>query len=94
MEVKPKEECCIKCGITYWFTHQYYEELLDCGNIFYCPKGHPQQYAAAEETKDKLQAAEARATDAQQQAECQKRSNSALRGVITKLKKTKSKKKN
>lgn len=88
MEIKIEQETCCTCSVIFWITSEHQQQLESCHNRFYCPNGHPQSYKGE--------------TDAQKVANLERdlryerrnsldltRSNSALRGVITRNKKNK-----
>lgn len=83
-----QETCCKKdCNILFWITTEHYNSLVKCKNTFYCPNGHPQNYLGEGETDDhKIARIKQELRDEKQCSERLVRSNSALRGVITKNK--------
>ena len=85
MEAKIVEETCCKCHVLFWITAKHQSQLMKCKNIFYCPNGHPQSYTGeTEEIKRKR--AERLLDNAQRSKDALMRSNSALRGVVTRMK--------
>ena len=82
-------DTCLTCGIEFAYPRAVYEKLTECHNTFYCPNGH-KQYFSGKSDLEKTRAerdkylkwyrSELKTT------ERLSRSNSALRGVITKLK--------
>lgn len=87
MDVEIIQETCYSCNVIFWITVEHYEKLRRCKNIFYCPNGHPQNYKGKTDTQ--------KAADLERDLRYAKRellnlarSNSALRGVITKNKKS------
>ena len=90
------EISCCNCGVSFWITEQYNDELLRCHNSFYCPNGHKQYYTGKTDAEKlaectrKLQGLELSNNMLQGVEERQRatiRSNAALRGVITRMKK-------
>jgi hypothetical protein len=99
MNIEQVEISCCNCGVTFWITKNHDEELVNCGNSFYCPNGHRQHYTESIKAKlkkamSKLKDAEAREAEERDSAEKCKRSNTALQGVITKMKKKEARKLN
>jgi len=88
METDIKRITCCICYIPFWITNAHNNRLLSCHNDFYCPNGHCQSYTG-ESDRDKLKRAEQNLEGERQYANSLARSNSALRGVITKMKKKK-----
>ena len=89
MEVSIIEINCCECNVSFWVTEKHRQKLLRCQNSFYCPNGHSQHYTG----KTKAEKAEEERDRYKQWYESQKktsknlyRSNSALRGVITRNK--------
>jgi len=81
------EHCCTVCKITYWITAKHESCLRDCHNTFYCPNGHTQYYpheTEEEKLKKKLKILESNYTYESSERKRLAKSNSALRGVITK----------
>ena len=90
MVIQMVEETCYKCGITFGITQGFRDDLVKCKNTFYCPMGHPQGYAGkteAEKQKEKAERFERWYKDERERKICAERSNSALRGVVTRMKK-------
>lgn len=86
MDVEITQETCYQCSITYWITKELQQKLIKCKNTFYCPNGHPQSYKGKSDAQ--------KIADFERDLRCAKResldltrSNSALRGVITRNKK-------
>ncbi|KKM94269.1 hypothetical protein LCGC14_1200150 [marine sediment metagenome] len=89
MIVEITEVSCYKCGISFWITLQYNAELKNCHNDFYCPNGHGQHYSAktdTEKAKEERDRYKRWYNDEKETSERLGRSNSALRGVITRNK--------
>jgi len=89
------EECCT-CGITFGVTENHQKRLRDSHKRFYCPVGHVQYYQGQSET-EKLKAdleqakrredrSNVRETRIRDQLGATERSNTALRGVVTRKK--------
>jgi hypothetical protein len=83
---------CYRCGVLFALPTSLMRRLLDTGATFYCPSGHPQHFT--DTTEDRLRRAErllelsrASRRAAQDQADAAERSNRALRGANTKLRK-------
>jgi len=85
MEIHIVQETCCQCNITFWITASHHERLIKCKNDFYCPNGHVQHYLG-ETDAEKLKRTEQYLEDARSREDAANRSNSALRGVITKMK--------
>lgn len=89
MDISIIEVSCYKCGVSFWLTQQYDDQLRDCHNDFYCPNGHAQHYVAkseAEKAKEELSRYKHKYEIEKSQKESLNRSNIALRGVITRQK--------
>lgn len=82
MDIEISQETCCKCNVIYWITTEHRQRLIKCKNIFYCPNGHHQAYTGKTEAQ-KIENLERKLNYATQIKECFARSNSALRGVIT-----------
>ena len=92
MEVAIVQETCIRCGITFWITSQYQQQLINCHNGFCCPKGHTQYYSGkndAEKYKEEANRLDRQLTTTSLRLSDALRSNSALRGRLTRMKKAK-----
>jgi len=85
MDIQITQETCIKCNVIFWITTEHYERLVKCKNTFYCPNGHPQNYTG-ENDREKLKRAKQNLAGERAYSERLVRSNSALRGVITRKK--------
>ena len=85
MDVKLYQETCCKCNISFWITVNHQKRLVNCKNTFYCPNGHPQSYRGDTDT-EKLERYKTYLENAKNDRDMQKRSNAALRGVITRMK--------
>lgn len=96
MDIGIFEESCCNCGITFWITIKFHNELVKCKNTFWCPNGHPQSYIGkteAEKQREKTEQQREKTkqytkwfSDEREKRAKAERSNIALRGVITKLK--------
>jgi ssDNA-binding Zn-finger/Zn-ribbon topoisomerase 1 len=94
-------ETCCNCGVPFAIHRPQYERLLESGDRFYCPAGHPQHYTRREnldkqieDLKRKLRVAEEDTRYWNQEAEEQaaaatvaKRQAAAAKGQLTKVKK-------
>lgn len=92
MDVSIIEESCCKCGIAFWLTAKHKRHLRDSHEWFYCPSGHKQYYSGesdAEKYKRQLGKCRNSLDGLESRNTMLSRSNSALRGVITKQKKYK-----
>ncbi len=87
---------CYTCGALFAMPSALMRRFLDTGATFYCPLGHGQRFTetiqqklndALGQVKQTRERAEARVRAARDQAEAAERSNRALRGHNTKLKK-------
>lgn len=87
---------CGECGITFAMPQHFRDEKRENGTPFYCPNGHPRVFTESENTRLRRQLetaqkrqgwAEARETHERDQRQAAERSNSALRGVVTRTKK-------
>lgn len=82
-------EICPTCGMEFSMPAEVQLKLRRRHNTFYCPNGHKQHYAGEteeENLKRQLSIARERADNWYKEAERLGRSNSALRGVITRMK--------
>ena len=84
MNVDIVKETCCNCHISFWITVAHQKQLLNCKNTFYCPNGHPQSYTG-ETDAVKLIRCKGKLVSAENSKDRLSRSNSALRGVITKM---------
>ena len=89
MEVDIVQEICYRCNISFWITTSHHKQLIKSKEGFYCPNGHAQHYLGETDAK-KLQRIERYLEDAKYYRDRAMRSNAALRGVITKMKRKKS----
>ena len=85
-EVKIAQIDCCKCGMIFWVADEHLQKLLKCHNTFYCPNGHA-QFFAGETDRDKLEKTKRTLELERKYSNTLVRSNAALRGVITKMKK-------
>jgi len=92
MDVNITEITCFNCGVVFWLTSEHQKKLVRCHNAFYCPNGHSQSYAG-ETDRQKLKRVEEQLASRKEYNKELERSNSALRGVITKKKKEQAEKK-
>lgn len=97
MKIEQSEICCCVCGVTFWVTKQHDDELSKCCNSFWCPNGHKQHFTGksdAQKYKEERQRNEQLNRNNErlaQDVETLVRSQSALRGVITRMKKKREK---
>lgn len=84
-----KQEICINCGVRFDIPDTLQRSLKNCKNSFYCPNGHVQHYTGKSE-EEKLREERDKYLgwyrNLQERAVVLTRSNSALRGVITRMK--------
>ena len=85
MSVEMHTITCCQCNIVFAITQLYHERLKNSKKSFYCPNGHCQAYCGDSDA-EKLKSANQRLDDARTYLDAERRSNSALRGVITKMK--------
>lgn len=89
---------CVTCGVVFGLDDNQYERLLACGNNLFCPNGHEQHFGKAERENVRLTEENATLTRRYEYfwglyqwnkdlLIAERKSNAALRGVITKLKK-------
>ena len=88
MTVEMHEISCTNCGVVFMITKSHKEQLRSSHKGFYCPNGHPLYYEGKTDAQ-KLAQTERRLGVSRDQRERLRRSNSALRGVITKMRKGK-----
>lgn len=88
MNVEISQITCDVCNVMFWITKEHDEILRKCHNTFYCPNGHSLNYKG-ETDRDKIKGLEKRIASLNCHNEELLHKNSALRGVITKLKKGK-----
>lgn len=82
-------ECC-NCGIVFAVSKERDDRWRQKHERFYCPSGHPQSYRAEseeEKLRAKLASARERADHYQDQRDRLERSNIAIRGHQTRLRK-------
>lgn len=92
MEVSIFEESCCSCGMSFWMTTKHQKHLRDSHEWFYCPSGHKQYYSGesnAEKYERQLSQCRRSLDSLEGRNTMLSRSNSALRGVITRQKKKK-----
>lgn len=86
---------CGECGITFAMPDHFRDQRRETGQGFYCPNGHCRVFTETEAarlrrelaaSKRRQEWAESRATHERDQREAAERSNSALRGVVTRTK--------
>jgi len=83
---------CCECGISFWVPTEFNQQLLKRQNTFYCPSGHPQSYTGKTDVQKAREARDRYKNcyeDEKEEKDRLARSNSALRGVITRQKKKK-----
>ncbi len=85
MNVELIEISCCNCGVIFWITDKHDDQLRRKHTTFYCPNGHQMSYPG-DTCEEKLKRAERTIADKDYWLGCSTRSNSALRGVITKMK--------
>lgn len=84
--------CYTNCGITWAHPSKYDQEKRRDHTIFYCPNGHPQSYPGQsdlEKVQVELTKTKEKLTSVKNCAEHKKHRITALKGVITKMKKAK-----
>ena len=86
METTLYEISCCKCKVLFWVAKTHNNRLRKSHEFFYCPNGHSQSYVG-DTCEEKLKRTKRHLQDANDDRDGALRSNSALRGVITKLKK-------
>jgi len=90
MKVKLYEMSCSECGVSFWITDEHDDKLRECHNTFFCPNGHRQHYPQKTEGEKAIEERDRYKRSYNSQRETSERlarSNSALRGVITRQKK-------
>lgn len=85
MDIQIAQEICCNCNIVFWLTAEHQRRLKSCHNGFYCPNGHFQSYKGQTDAQ-KIARLKEKLRYEKQCSESLTRSNSALRGVITKNK--------
>lgn len=83
MEIETIQISCYSCGVLFWIAKSHYKKLYKSHKTFYCPNGDSMYYPG-DTCEAKLKRAERDIVNKNYDLECEKRSNSALRGVITK----------
>jgi len=78
MEVELARLTCSQCGVSYWITEKHESHLRRCHNSFWCPNGHSQYFPGETDAERKI-------AKIQSERDEISRSNSALRGVITRM---------
>lgn len=87
---------CYRCGVLFAFPENLMRKLRDTGDTFWCPNGHGQIFTkttqqkldeALAKAKRDREFAETRIGAYRDQAEAAERSNRALKGAATKLRK-------
>lgn len=87
---------CYRCGVLFAMPDNLMRRYQETRDTFYCPNGHGQMFtkSTAQKLEEQLaterrrrDSADARAQAALDQADAAERSNRALRGVATKLRK-------
>ena len=89
MEVNLFEISCYKCQVSFWITDAHDNRLRKSHNAFYCPNGHRQSYQGktkGEKAIEERDRYKRRYKTEQEESKRLARSNSALRGVITRQK--------
>jgi len=85
MSVNMYEISCPNCGVVFIITKSFNDRLIESKNTFFCPNGHPQSYKG-ETDRDKLMRTERQLSCVRNTRNELFRSNSALRGWITRKK--------
>ena len=85
MLVEITQIACSNCGLSFWITDEHQTGLQRSHKTFYCPNGHAQAYKG-ETCESKLERVRRQLTNEVEDGKYLARSNSALRGVITKMK--------
>ncbi len=83
------QETCCNCGVKFGLAHDYKEERLKDHRNFSCPNGHQQHYTGeteADRLKKELENEKRRHEFTKNQSEMHKRSASANKGLLTKIK--------
>lgn len=85
MEIQISQETCCTCNVNFWITEEHQKRLKSCKNTFFCPNGHRQSYKG--KTKDQIiEELKSNLRFEKDISASINRSNSALRGVITRNK--------
>jgi len=83
------KETCLTCYVQFWITKEHQKHLEETKKVYHCPNGHGQRYTGEADTQ-KIIRLKQDLKSAKNREERAKRSNYALRGVITKMKKKES----
>lgn len=88
-QVTLKSTNCAACGVLFAMPDYLLRELQDNPRSFYCPNGHSLTYkdSEADRLRRQLDNARNRARHLEDQRDAAERSNTALRGHLTKAKK-------
>ncbi len=85
MEAETQKISCFNCGILFWITKEFDSRLRKSKKGFYCPNGHCQSYTG-ETCEEKLKKVEWNLKNEKWVSGSLRRSNSAYKGAITKMK--------
>jgi hypothetical protein len=85
MDITIAQETCLTCKVSFWVTTEHQKKLIKRRESFFCPNGHEQHYIG-ETCEQKLVRMERKLKDEECVSGCLRRSNSAYRGIITKMK--------
>lgn len=87
--VRLETTSCCRCGVVFAMPETMLDKRRTDGGDFYCPNGHTLHFTKPEvqRLRDALDRSQARARHLEDQRQAAERSNTALRGVITKQKK-------
>lgn len=89
-------ENCINCGVTFALSEPFRNQRISDKKTWYCPNGHQMQYTESEEDRlrRQLEAERRRTANAEEQAraawadaEVERQSHAATKGLLTKAKK-------
>ena len=89
IELTLVSEICCNCGVVFGFEKTHRQRMLDTGEYFYCPNGHPQHFTESTISKLKKRLA-SRDEDVSYwiaRAENEGRSHAATKGHLTRAKK-------
>lgn len=95
LETEYKTITCYKCQVLFAVTAKHKQRLLDTGDSFWCPNGHSQCYTEStvqkkerkiKELERQVSSANARKSFWMDQANAEARSNSTLKGHLTRKK--------
>ncbi len=87
--------CCSQCSVVYWLTKVHRTQLVETGETFYCPSGHPQYFADSEinRLKRQLEVSERDRKYYRERREIERaakesaqRGRAAFKGQVTKIK--------